>query len=141
MLKSFIISEGCKPTGPIRIHLYAPLTSIPIPGMKTMINKRIPSPKNNRSKVSQNAKGIARNNENRNNPTIKWMNCFLVKFKGSPVKESENSIDAVATAKRPNRLKKRNSPKKIKSIFLKSGSEKYFSKLTNMSINKIQLTP
>ena len=57
-----------------------------------MINKRIPSPKNNRSKVSQNAKGIARNSENKNNPTIKWINCFLVKLKGSPVKESENSV-------------------------------------------------
>ena len=113
MLKSFIISEGCKPTGPIRIHLYAPLTSMPIPGMKTMINKRIPSPKNKRSKVSQNCKGIDRNSENSNNPAIKWINCFLVKFKGSPVKESENSIDAVATAKRPKRLKKRNNPKKI----------------------------
>ena len=99
-----------------------------------MNNKRIPSPKNKRSKVSQNAKGIDRNRENRNKPAIKWTNCFLVKFKGSPVKESENSIDAVATAKRPKRLKKRNSPKKIKSIFLKSGNEKYFSKLANILI-------
>ena len=76
-------------------------------------------------------------------PAIKWTNCFLVKFKGSPVKESENSIDAVATAKRPKRHKKRNRPKKIKSIFLKSGNEKYFSKLTGIpfKIKKIQLTP
>ena len=64
-----------------------------------------------------------------------------MKFKGSPVKESENSIDAVATAKSPKRLKKRNNPKKIKSIFLKSGREKYFSKLTSIPFKKIQLTP
>ena len=45
------------------------------------------------------------------------MDCFFVKFKGSPVSESENSMDAVATAKRPNKHKNKNNPKKIKSIF------------------------
>ena len=53
---------------------------------------------------------------------------FFSEFKGSPVTESENSIDAVATAKRPKRHKKRNRPKKTKSIFFKSGNEKYFPK-------------
>ena len=64
MLNSFIISEGCNPKGPIRIHLCEPLTSKPIPGIKTITNKIIPNPKNKRSKFSQNAKGIKRNTEN-----------------------------------------------------------------------------
>ena len=96
-----------------------------------MINKTIPTPRKNRSKLSQNFKGIESKLIKRKNPTNKCANCFLVKFWGSPVTESENSTDAVATAKRPKKVKKRNKLRKIKSILLKSGIEKYFSKLLN----------
>jgi hypothetical protein len=44
-------------------------------------------------------------------------------------------MDAVATAKRPKRHKNENNPKKIKSIFLKSGNAKYFSNLSSMVLN------
>ena len=47
-------------------------------------------------------------------------------------------MDAVATAKRPNKHKNKNNPKKIKSIFLKSGNEKYVSNLSNIVLRKNQ---
>ena len=62
-------------------------------------------------------------------------NNVQIKFNGSPVSESENSMDDVATAMRPNKHKNKNTPKKIKSIFLKSGNEKYVSNLSNIALN------
>ena len=58
-----------------------------------------------------------------------------MKFSGSPVRESENSIEAVATTTRPKMVKNKNKPKKVKSILLTSGKEKYFSRLLNNILN------
>ena len=64
MLKNFIISEGCRPNPATLIHLFAPFTSNPMPGTKTIKSKINPSVISKRSKEIQkfigNTKKISR---------------------------------------------------------------------------------
>ena len=43
------------------------------------------------------------------------------------MREFENSIEAVATANKPKNVMEVKRPRKSKSIFLRSGKERYFS--------------
>ena len=106
MVINFIISEGWNPTDPNLSHLWAPFTSKPILGIKTKIRRNKPKPSKSLSNLSQKDKGIDNRRLKKSNPASKWKSCFVNKFKGSPVKETENWIDALATANKPNIHKK-----------------------------------
>ena len=88
----------------------------------------MPTPNKTLSMLCQKDKEIERNRPKRSSPTNKWADCFKKKFKGSLVNESENWMDAVATANNPKKQRNINRPNKIRSNFFKSGKEKIFSK-------------
>ena len=123
-VKNFIISEGCSPTGPIFNHLYAPLTSDPIPGKKTSIRSNIPRARKSLSEISQKVVGIQIIITAKVRPTNKWKSCLVKKFNGSPVKKSEKWIEAVAIEMSPKKHNRKKIDKNIKSSFLTSGKEK-----------------
>ena len=68
IIRNFIISDGCRLNPNILIHLFAPLTSTPTPGIKTRINSKIPKASNHLSNCSQKVKGIKKTVINRKKP-------------------------------------------------------------------------